>query len=96
MAETIAQTLEPHLEHEEEKVLRILGLLAPLTAGQFDPEWMEDDSKWEELERNESALHLEHRELVRAGEELLAIARAEDGRECAGLCRASAFAHPPC
>ena len=81
LADTIAQTLEPHLEHEEGKVLRILGLLAPLTASQFEPEWMEDDSEWEELERNESALHLEHRQLVTAGEELLAIARAEDAAE---------------
>ena len=61
--------------------MRILGLLAPLAAGQFEPEWMEDDSEWEELESNESALHLEHRQLVTAGEKLLAIARAEDAAE---------------
>ncbi len=61
--------------------MRILGLLAPSTASQFEPEWMKDDSEWEELERNESALHLEHRQLVTAGEELLAIARAEDAAE---------------
>jgi hypothetical protein len=81
VAETIAQTLEPHLEHEEKKVLRILGLLAPLAAGKFDPEWLNNLSEWGELETNESELHLQHRKLVRAGEELLAIAREEDARE---------------
>ncbi len=81
VAETIAQILKPHVAHEEAKVLRILGFLAPLAAGQFDPEWMEDDSEWDELESNESALHLEHRQLVRAGEKLLAIARAEGTAE---------------
>ncbi|HEX5176651.1 MAG TPA: hypothetical protein VFV83_06465 [Chthoniobacteraceae bacterium] len=81
VAEDIAQILEPHFEREEAKVLRILGLLAPLAAGQFDPEWMEDDSEWEKLETNESVLNLEHRELVAAGEELLAIAREEDAPE---------------
>lgn len=81
VAEAIAQILEPHFEHEEAKVLRILGLLSPLAAGQFDPEWMENDSEWEKLETNESALNLEHRKLVTAGEELLAIAREEDAPE---------------
>jgi hypothetical protein len=77
VAETITKLLEPHLQHEETKVLQILGLLAPLAAGQFDPAWL-DVSEWEELEANESVLHLEHRKLVAAGEKLLAIGREED------------------
>jgi hypothetical protein len=81
VADAIAQILEPHLEQEEAKVLRILGLLGPLAAGAFDPEWMKDEMGWEELETNESALHLEHRKLVKAGEELLAIARQEHSAE---------------
>jgi hypothetical protein len=81
VADMIGKILKPHLEQEDEKVLRILGLLAPMAAGQVDPEWIKDDSEWEELERNESTLHLEHQKLVRMGEELLAIARAEDARD---------------
>jgi hypothetical protein len=81
VADTIAQTLEPHIEREEEKVLRVLGLLAPLAAGQFDQKWLDNLSEWGDLETKESELHLEHRTLVRAGEELLAIAREEDARE---------------
>jgi hypothetical protein len=77
VAETIAQILEPHVAREEAKVLRILGFLAPLAAGQFTIDWLQDPSEWDDLEINESALHLEHRQLVGAGEELLAIARAE-------------------
>lgn len=77
-ADRIAKLLEPHLQREETKVLQILGLLAPLAAGQFDPAWLDDVSEWEELETNESALHLEHRKLVAAGEELLAIGREEE------------------
>jgi hypothetical protein len=81
VAETIAQILEPHVAHEEAKVLRILGFLAPLAAGQFTIDWLQDLSEWDELETNESALHLEHRQLVGAGEKLLAIARAEGTAE---------------
>jgi hypothetical protein len=77
-ANTITKLLEPHLQHEETKVLQILGLLAPLAAGQFDPAWLDDIAGWEELETNESALHLEHRKLVAAGEKLLAIGREEE------------------
>lgn len=80
-ADTIVKLLEPHLQLEETKVLRILGLLAPLTSGQFDPKWLEDSSDWEALETNESLLHLEHRQLVAAGEKLLTIAREEDAAE---------------
>jgi hypothetical protein len=78
VADTIAKILEPHLQREEEGILRILGLLAPLAAGKFDAEWIEDVSEWGELETKESALNLEHRALLAAGEELLAIAR-DDG-----------------
>lgn len=81
LTEATAELLEPHLQHEEAKVLRILGLLAPLAAGRFKLEWLEDFSEWEELETNESALHLEHRQLVREGEKLLAIAREEGAKE---------------
>lgn len=81
VADTIAKILEPHLQHEEAKVLRILGLLAPLAAGKFDLEWIEDISEWEELETNESALDLEHNTLIAAGEKLRAIAREEGAEE---------------
>lgn len=80
-ANAITKLLEPHLQHEETKVLQILGLLAPLAAGEFDPAWLGDVAQWEELETNESALHLEHRKLVAAGEELLAIGLEEDTRD---------------
>jgi hypothetical protein len=81
VAETIAKLLEPHLQHEEANVLRILGLLAPLAAGQFKVEWLEDFSEWEELETNESALGLEHSALIAAAENFFAIARDEGADE---------------
>ena len=81
VAETIAKILEPHLEREEEGVLRILGLLAPLVADEFDVEWIEDVSEWGDLEAKESALNLERRALLAAGEELLAIARTDGDDE---------------
>jgi hypothetical protein len=76
-AEAIPQILEPHLQHEEAKVLRILGLLGPLAAGKFDPTKIECIPECEELETNESALGLEHRALTAAGEKLLVTAREE-------------------
>ena len=77
LADSIGKLLEPHLQHEEANVLRILGLLAPLAAGNFDPEWIEDVSLWGDLETNESTLDREHSALITAGEELLEIARNE-------------------
>jgi hypothetical protein len=81
VADTVIQLLESHFQHEEAKVLRILGLLAPLAADRFKVEWLEDFSEWEELETNESALGLEQNALITAAENLLAIAREEDAAE---------------
>ena len=87
-AKALASTLHPHFVREEEIALPLLGLLAPLAAGQ-SPAGMEEGVRLSDMLRKEMPRMLREHEAIRAAvDNLLRAARSERHAAAEEFCEA--------
>lgn len=84
-ARKLLKVLQPHLLQEEEDLLQILGLLAPLAQGELTPDMQSIPARTERLKARAFNIAREHATIRQASDNLLHAADAEGKRELAAF-----------